>query len=107
MKNVAVSIFLMAAFASCAHAPKGPEDLVIGKTYKTIGAALEEARVCTVVVKNIITVVPSPMGPLSTQEAMQTPAMVCGDIDCSAMKPDAKGFDCIEFGVLQPPQSDK
>lgn len=94
---VAVSLLL----AGCVHAPKSPSDVVVGKEYQMLGAPAKYQE-CKLQVKNIATVVPSPMGAIEL-EKLGEPAIVCGVLDCrEALKDEeALAFECVTLRELQ------
>lgn len=106
MQKYLAVIYLGLAMTSCAHEPKEAEDLKVNQQLKLLGAPSEELKGCSIKVQNIITIVPSPMGPLSTQDAVCEKAMVCGEVDCTHITPDNKGVSCVPFSALQSSKSE-
>lgn len=112
MKKFVKSVVAGLALSSCATQVKTVQDVVIDKEYVTQGAPKEELTKCKIVVKNIMTVLPSPVGPVPVEAVSggQEKALICGLLDCSHIQPDAKDvFQCIPMSAIQPaaPQSDK
>lgn len=92
--------------ASCAHQLKTPSDLQIDKSYPLLGAEKAEYRVCTMQARNVMTMMPSPVGVLPIAALGQTSAYVCGEIDCSAAEDkNVKGskWYCAPFELLTEP----
>lgn len=105
MKSFLITAAAILSLAGCAHQIKGPEDLRINSVYKLEGAPVAELKECTLKPQNIVTVVPTEAGPIPI-ELMGTKASVCGEIDCSKVKADMKGFDCLPIEFLQSSKSE-
>lgn len=107
LKSLTMACLSLAAVTACATKPASEvEELRVNQKVKMIGAPEEKLRVCVLTIKNIITVAPSPVGPLSTEEAMGEKAILCGEMDCTEIAPDQKGFVCAPFSATQSPKSE-
>ena len=90
---------------SCATTPQSASDLKVDESYALVGNPHEEVRTCRITVKNILTVVPTPIGLLPMKEANGAEALVCGPVACPAdTKNEGTDFYCSSLKQLQEPQ---
>jgi hypothetical protein len=95
------SIVLALSLSACVSYPKKPEDLKVNAKYELIGAPTDELKTCIMQIKNIITVVPTPIGPASAEEVLGEEAVVCGELDCSKANPPKSAFACVPMSALK------
>jgi hypothetical protein len=96
-----LSIALVLSLTACASHPEKPEDLQVNKKYELVGAPTDELKTCVMLAKNIITVVPTPVGLVPAEEALGEEAVICGELDCSKANPPKTVFACIPMSVLK------
>lgn len=120
MGKLALAVTAVALLTSCAHGVKNVADLKINQSYLMIGQ--EKFKECKLTASNIVTLLPielgAPSAEVSTQqrsqiavvpveEATGAKALVCGKVDCSAIKPDMVAeFECLPIEFLQSSKSE-